>query len=88
MAFAATMSTTIPFSFSIGPRKKQWFTWTCASGDTSGTITATSLTRIDHIILDGGLGYTAAPTYSSNVATIAFTDPAASRFGSGIAVGI
>lgn len=86
MAFAATMDSSP--SYSIGPKKVQTFIWTCVSGDTSGTITVSGLQRVDRVILDGGLDYTAAPTYATNVATLAFTDPVASRFGTGIAIGI
>ena len=89
MAFAATMSTKEPRAFSIGPYKVQLFTWTVASGDVAGTITADNLTRVDHVILEnGGLAYTAAPTYATNVATLAFTDPAANRYGSGMCIGV
>lgn len=87
MAFVATMSTKESRSFSGGPVKYQYFTWTTVSGDTSGTVTADHLGVIFHIVLDGGLAYTAAPTFSGNVATLAFTDPAASRFGTGFCIG-
>jgi hypothetical protein len=88
MAFAATASTKEPRSFSIGTRKIQIMTYTAASGDTSGTVTATSLSRIDHIILDGKIAHTALPTVSGNVATLAFADPAADAFGTVICIGI
>lgn len=82
------MSTKEARSFAIGgPYKVQLFTWTCASGDTTGTITCTGLTTVDHVILDGGLDYTAAPTVATNVATLAFTDTVANRFGTGMAYG-
>jgi len=88
MAFVATMSTKEPRSFSIGPYKVQLFTWTAASGDTSGTVTCTGLTTVDHIMLDGmGKGMSAAPTFSTNVATLAFADPVATVAGTGIAFG-
>ncbi len=89
MAFAATMATAqgIERAYSEGPLKKQFFTWTCASGDTSGTITATGLSSVVAVILDGGLDYTAAPTFATNVATLAFTDTVANRFGTGIIYG-
>jgi hypothetical protein len=88
MAFAATMSTKEPRGFSIGPYKVQLFTWTAVSGDTSGTITCTGLASVDHVILDGmGKGMSAAPTFSGNVATVAFADPVATVFGTGIAFG-
>ncbi len=87
MAFAATASTKEPRSFSIGPLKIQIFTFTAVSGDTSGTITATGLKEAFHVIVTGGLVYTAAPTFSTNVATLAFTDPAANAFGTAIVIG-
>jgi hypothetical protein len=87
MAFAATASTKEPRSFSIGPLKVQIFTYTAVSGDTSGTITATALKEAFHVILDGSLTHSAAPTFSTNVVTLAFVDPAANRFGTVIVIG-
>lgn len=87
MAFAATASTKEPRSHSVGPVKHAYLTYTAVSGDTTGTITVASLKDVFHIILDGGLVYTAAPTYSGNVATIAFSDPTANRFGTIVAIG-
>ena len=46
------------------------------SGSTSGTITATSLSRLDQVFLDGQIKFSAAPTFSGNVATLAFVVPA------------
>ncbi len=87
MAFAATASTKESRSFSLGPVKSQIFTWTTISGDTSGTSTATALKEAFHVVMDGGLAFTAAPTFSSNVVTLAFTNPAASRYGTAIVFG-
>lgn len=87
MAFAAVDSTSEPRSFSIGPLKIQILTWTCASGDTSGTITADRLEDAFHVIIDGTMDYTAAPTFSGNQVTLAFTDPVANRFGTAIVIG-
>lgn len=88
MAFSASNSTKEPRSFSIGPLKIQIMDWTAVSGDTSGTVTADGLSDAQHIILSGGpLTLTAAPTFSSNVVTLAFSDPAANRFGSLIVIG-
>lgn len=88
MAFAAVASTKEPRSFSIGPLKIQIFTWTAVSGDTSGTITATSLQEAYHVIIDGlGKGMSAAPTFATNVVTLAFADPVASVFGTAIVIG-
>lgn len=87
MAFAATNSTKEPRSFSIGPLKVQILTYSVASGDTSGTVTADGLQEIHHIILDGQLHHTAAPTFATNVATLAFVDPAATRYGTVVCIG-
>jgi hypothetical protein len=88
MAFVATASTAEPRSFSIGPLKVQFFTWTAASGDTSGTITATALNQAVHVLIDGlGKGMSAAPTFSSNVVTLAFADPVATVAGTAMVIG-
>lgn len=81
MAFAAANSSAEPRSFSLGPLKVQILTYSVASGDTSGTVTADALSSISHILLDGGLILSAAPTFSANVATLAFVNPAATRYG-------
>lgn len=88
MAFAATASTKEARAFSLGPKKAQIMTWTAVSADTSGTVTVPGLSRVDHILLDGGLKHTAAPTFSGNVVTLAFADPAANAFGTLIAIGV
>jgi len=61
----------------LGPVFKQTVDYTAASGDTTATVTAPSLSRVI-ALLDGGNGltHTAAPTYSGNQATLAFTVPA------------
>jgi len=87
MAFAASNSSSEPRSFSIGPVKMQIMTYSVASGDTSGTVTADALSSISHIICDGAIVHTAAPTFSGNVATLAFVNPAATRFGTIIVIG-
>lgn len=88
MAFAATDSTSVTRSFSIGPIKAQLLTYTAVSGDTSGTITADRLSTVMHVLLDGGLALTAAPTFSGNVVTLAFTNPGANAFGSIMVLGV
>lgn len=89
MAFTATKSTSEPRSFSIGPLKVQIFTWTAASGDTSGTITADALSTAKHVIIDGlGKGMSAAPTFSGNVVTLAFADPVATVAGTALVIGV
>lgn len=89
MAFVASALTTngLDRSFSEGPVKKQYMTWTAASGDTSGTATATALSQIYYVILTG-CTQTALPTSSGNVITVAFADPVATVFGQLIAVGV
>lgn len=63
---------------SIGLLKLERVNFTVASGDTTATVTPLSLSRIIHIV-DGSnvLAYSAAPTFSSNAATLAFTVPTA-----------
>lgn len=89
MAFVASDVTTsgLERSWSLGPVKTQVMTWTAASGDTSGTITVKGLTTIFHLQLTG-CTQTALPTYSGNVATVAFADPVATVFGQIIALGV
>ena len=92
MAFAATDLTTEPRAFAVGPIKFQLMTYTAVSGDTSGTITADKLSdRINHIIIDGGLTLTAAPTYTNGApptATLAFANPGANAYGNILVVGV
>lgn len=86
MAFVATNSTKELRSFSIGPLKIQIMTYAAASADVSGTITATGLSSVDHVIVDG-LQQTTAASISGNVVTLAFEDPAASVTGTIILFG-
>lgn len=88
MALAATASTVQPRSFSIGPVKMQILTYTAADNDVSGTVTADALNEVFHIIVDGGMIMTAAPTFSGRTATLAFTDPGAGGlFGTILCIG-
>ncbi len=87
MAFAATDSTKEGRKYSTGPLNAQIFTWTAASADVSGTITCDRLYSAQHILIDGGLTLSAAPTFSGNVVTLAFVDPAATVFGTCIVYG-
>lgn len=80
MAFTANTSPVVPSSYSVGPLKVQHISFTVVSGDTSATITADRLSRLDHLEING-VALTAAPTFSGNTASITFVDPAASRFG-------
>lgn len=74
MAFVATDSTKEPRAFSIGPLKVQLFTWTALASDTTGTITCDRFNnQVMHVILDGALANTSAPSYATNVATLAFS---------------
>ena len=81
MALVATNSTLEPRSYSVGPIKIQLMNFSVASADVSGTVTADGLTSIGHVSVSG-LVLTAAPTFSGNVVTLAFVDPAATRYGS------
>ena len=86
MALTAANLTNQPQSFSIGPVKCQVMTFSIASGDTSGTITVDGLSSIVAAI-PSGVVLTAAPTFSGNVVTLAFVDPAATRYGQIIVLG-
>lgn len=76
MALVITDPTTQPQSFSIGTRKIQRLKFTANSGDTSGTVTADNLRVLEHLTIPSAMKFTAAKTYSGNVATLAFTVPA------------
>ncbi len=87
MAFVVTDSTGEGRAISIGPAKIQLMTWAAASGDTSGTVTCDKLYSVSHIIIDGGLIMNAAPTFATNVVTLAFNDPVATVKGDIIVFG-
>lgn len=80
MALATSAPSAEPRSFSVGPLKVQLLNYTAASADVAGTITADKLTSAEFIIITG-LELTAAPAYSGNKVTLAFTDPAATIAG-------
>lgn len=90
MAFAASSISTngLDRSFSIGPKKIQIMTFSAASADVSGTVTATALSRLEQVLVCGSLTLTSAPTYATNVATLAFADPAATVYGSVVCIGV
>ena len=87
MALIAADLSGEPRAWSVGPVKQQVMTFSVANGDTSGTITADGLSSIRGIHIHG-LALTAAPTFSGNVVTLAFVDPAATRYGSAIIFGV
>jgi hypothetical protein len=65
----------------------QVMTYSAASGDTAGTVTAAALKEIVAVLIDGKILHSAAPTFSGNVATLAFADPAATVYGTLIVLG-
>lgn len=69
--------------FSWGPVNIEIQTFSAVSTDTSGTVTATKLSRLDDVLLmgSGSLCQTAAPSISGLTATLAFADPAAACAG-------
>lgn len=86
MAITASVSTAEPRSWSTGPLKQQIINFSAASGATGGTATADGLSSVEYAIVTGVV-QTAAPTFSGNVVTIAFTDPAATVHGQIIVMG-
>lgn len=86
MALVATNPTNESRAYSVGPQKIQQVNFSIISGDVSGTITCDRLNSIDFVQVHG-VGLTSAPTFAGNVITLAFADPAASRFGMIVAYG-
>ena len=74
-------------SFSIGPLKLQILTYTLLSTDTSATVTFDKLNNVYAVLSDGGFTQSAAATFATNVATLAFTTAAAAT-GYGFIIGI
>ncbi len=88
MAFVSTLSTKEVRKFSFGgPLKAEIHTWTTASADVSGTVTAKNLTTVYHCIIDG-VEHTALPVCSGKTAVLAFADPAATVYGTLILIGV
>lgn len=86
MALSSANLTAEPRAFSIGPLKMQIKTLSAASADVSGTVTFDALSEISAVVVSS-LRLTAAATFSGNVATLAFIDPAATVHGVIIAYG-
>lgn len=76
MAITTTNPAQEPRSFSKGPVKFEIVNLAMISGATSGTVTASNLKELYHILIPGIKSHTAAPTFATNVATIACTVPA------------
>lgn len=87
MALSSSNLTAEPRAFSIGPVKIQMKTFSVASADTSGTITFDGLTSVRFILING-IHQSSAATFSGNVATLAFADPAATVVGQVIGIGV
>src|SRR5271165_6927875 len=76
MALVTSDGSSEPRASSVGPLKRQHLLLTALSGDTSGTIVADCLYRLVAIVAPSAMVFTAAPTYATNVATLAFKVPA------------
>lgn len=86
MALTAASPTGAKRAWSLGIHKVQLMDFSVANADTSGTIMFDGLTSIDAVHISG-IVQTSAPTFSGNVVTVAFVDPAATRYGQAIAFG-
>lgn len=86
MALSTTNLAAEPRSFSLGPVKMQIKTLSAASADVAGTVTFDALSEVQSVIITG-VTQTSAPTFSGNVATLAFADPADDVFGVAIGIG-
>lgn len=87
MALTSANLTAEPRAMSIGPVKIQIKTIAAASADTSGTVTFDALSEVEAVIQDC-LTQTSVATFSGNVATLTFADPAATVVGVIIGIGI
>ena len=87
MAFAASSIAGLPPHLSLGNRKVEIQSISAASGDTSGTVTASALSTVDHAIVCSGLKLSALPSISGTTITLAFADPVATVAGSIILIG-
>jgi hypothetical protein len=76
MAITVSEASYEPRSISVGPIKIQLVEIVALSGATAGTCQAAKLKEIYHIITPGIKRHSAAPTFSGNTATLAFTVPA------------
>ncbi len=84
MAFvAAAEAGDLNRSFSVGPVKFEIQTFSAISTDTSGTVTALALSRVDACVLmsAGTLCQTAAPSISGTTVTLAMADPSSAITG-------
>lgn len=79
MAITVTEAAYEPRSISVGPVKFQFVEIVALSGATAGTVTASRLKDIYHVMVPGIKSHTAAPTYATNAATLAFTVPAETK---------
>jgi hypothetical protein len=89
MAFAASALTgVLSKKWSIGPVKIEIQSCTCASGDTSGTVAAKTLSSVFACLVISGLKLTSVPSISGTTATLAFADPVATVAGHVILIGV
>lgn len=86
MALTQSNSTMEPRSFSNGPVKMQIIDIQAESADTSGTVTADNLSKVEQVVVTG-VTQTAAATMSGNTATLTFADPGATVVGTVICYG-
>lgn len=84
----AVASSKIPRTWSLGPYKIQVFDVPHVSGDTTATVTADTMSTVLWAALASSVVQTSAPSFSTNVATFTFTDPAATVKGQAIVFGI
>ena len=68
---SANASAPLDLPYSTGKMRVQHKVVTVLTGDVAGTVTFDGLTRVVHVEVQG-LTLTAAPTYATNVATLAF----------------
>ena len=88
MAFAATaLSGDLARAWSIGPVKVELQACSAANADTSGTVTANSLERVDVCLVVNCVTLDDAPSISGKEVTLSFADPGGDVDGHVILIG-
>lgn len=87
MAFVASAAAQLGRKRAWGDRFVEIQDIGCVSGDTSGTITAARLSRVDYVIICAGITLTSQPSISNLTVTLAFNDPVATVKGQAILIG-
>lgn len=83
MAFSTSLPNGEVRKWSLGPVAMEVQQFSCVSTDTSGTVTAARLSRVDDVLVMGlgSCALTSAPSISGATVTLTFADPASACTG-------